>query len=152
VRQREARLNTRLDWTFSPYLSLQLLLQPFASAGEFLRYKEFLTPREFRFATYGETQGTITRDGSTVTIDPDAAGPAAAFAFGERDYTARELRGNAVLRWELRPGSTVFLVWQQTRDSFETGANLDAAGELGALFGEPARNVFLVKFAWWFGQ
>ncbi len=152
VRQREARLNTRLDWTFSPYVSLQLLLQPFASAGEFLRYKEFLTPREFEFATYGETQGTITRDGSTVTIDPDAAGPAAAFAFGERDYTARELRGNAVLRWELRPGSTVFFVWQQTRDSFETGANLDAAGELGALFGEPARNVFLVKFAWWFGQ
>lgn len=152
VRQREARLNTRLDWTFSPYVSLQLLLQPFASAGEFLRYKEFLTPREFKFATYGETQGTITRDGSTVTIDPDAAGPAAAFAFGERNYTARELRGNAVLRWELRPGSTVFLVWQQTRDSFETGANLDAAGELGALFGEPARNVFLVKFAWWFGR
>ena len=152
VRQREARLNTRLDWTFSPYVSLQLLLQPFASAGEFLRYKEFLTPREFKFATYGETQGTITRDGSTVTIDPDGAGAAASFAFGERDYTARELRGNAVLRWELRPGSTLFLVWQQTRDSFETGANLDAAGELGALFGEPARNVFLVKFAWWFGR
>lgn len=152
VRQREARLNTRLDWTFSPYVSLQLLLQPFASAGEFLRYKEFLTPREFKFATYGETQGTITRDGSTVTVDPDGAGPATSFAFGERDYTARELRGNAVLRWELRPGSTVFLVWQQTRDSFETGANLDAAGELGTLFGEPARNVFLVKFAWWFGR
>jgi len=152
VKQREARLNTRLDWTFSPYVSLQLLLQPFASAGEFLRYKEFLTPREFKFATYGETQGTITRDGSTVTIDPDGAGAAASFAFGERDYTARELRGNAVLRWELRPGSTIFLVWQQTRDSFETGANLDAAGELGALFGEPARNVFLVKFAWWFGR
>lgn len=152
VHQREVRLNTRLDWTFSPYVSLQLVLQPFASAGEFLRYKEFLTPRRFDFATYGETQGSIVRDGSTVTIDPDGAGPSPAFAFDERDYTARELRGNAVLRWELRPGSTVFLVWQQTRDAFETGADLDAAGQLGSLFGEPARNVFLVKFAWWFGR
>ncbi len=152
VRQREARLNTRLDWTFSPYVSLQLVLQPFASGGEFLRYKEFLTPRRFEFATYGVDQGSIVRDGSTVTVDPDGAGPAPSFEFSERDYTARELRGNAVLRWELRPGSTVFLVWQQTRDAFETGADLDAAGQLGSLFNEPARNVFLVKFAWWFGR
>jgi hypothetical protein len=153
VRQREARLNTRLDWTFSPYVSLQLFLQPFASAGRFERYKEFLEPRRFRFAVYGVDQGTVTRDGSTVTIDPDGAGPAPSFNFAERDYTAREMRGNAVLRWELRPGSTLFVVWQQTRDAFIAGdADLNAAGQLGSLLGEPSRNVFLVKLAWWLGR
>lgn len=154
VEQREARLNTRLDWTFSPYLSLQLFVQPFASAGRFSRYKEFTTPRQFEFAVYGVDRGTVTRDGSSVTVDPDgAAGPAAAFTFGEQDYTARELRGNAVLRWELRPGSTVFFVWQQQREGFVDGsADLDVGGQLGTLAGAPSRNVFLVKIAWWLGR
>ncbi|MBA3852799.1 MAG: hypothetical protein C0503_00200 [Gemmatimonas sp.] len=153
VTQREARLNTRLDWTFSPYVSLQLFLQPFASAGRFARYKEFTTPRRFDFDVYGVDRGTVTRDGSDVTIDPDGAGPAAAFSFGERDYTARELRGNAVLRWELRPGSTVFFVWQQQREGFVDGrADLDVGGQLGTLTGAPSRNVFLVKLAWWLGR
>ena len=153
VAQREARLNTRLDWTFSPYVSLQLFLQPFASAGRFLRYKEFTTPRRFAFDVYGVDRGTVTRDGTDVTIDPDGAGAAAAFTFGERDYTARELRGNAVLRWELRPGSTVFFVWQQQREGFVAGdADLDVGSQLGALAGAPSRNVFLVKLAWWLGR
>lgn len=153
VQQREARLNTRLDWTFSPYVSLQLFLQPFASAGRFTRYKEFLAPRQFRFAAYGEAQGVIQRSGGVVTVDPDGAGAAPVFSFAEQDYTARELRGNAVLRWELRPGSSVFFVWQQTREAFVAGeAELDAAGQLGSLLREPSRNVFLVKVAWWVGR
>lgn len=152
VRQREARVNTRVDWTFTPYVSLQLFLQPFASAGDFRRYKEFLTPRRFDFAVYGEEAGTVTRSGGTVTVDPDGAGPAASFTFGDQNYTARELRGNAVLRWELRPGSTLFLVWQQTRDAFESTADLNVSGQLGSLVGEPSRNVFLVKLAWWLGR
>ncbi|WKW11456.1 DUF5916 domain-containing protein [Pseudogemmatithrix spongiicola] len=153
VEQREARLNTRLDWTFSPYVSLQLFLQPFASAGQFTRYKEFTTPRQFDFAVYGVDRGTVTRTFGDVVIDPDGAGPAAAFSFRERNYTARELRGNAVLRWELRPGSTVFFVWQQQREGFVDGrADLDVGAQLGALSGAPARNVFLVKLAWWLGR
>lgn len=152
VTQREARLNTRVDVTFTPYVSLQLFLQPFASAGRFKEYKEFLTPRRFEFAVYGEDAGSISRSGGDVTVDPDGAGPAASFVFGDQDYTARELRGNAVLRWELRPGSTLFFVWQQTRDAFESGADLNVSGQLGTLLGEPARNVFLVKLAWWLGR
>jgi hypothetical protein len=153
VDQREARLNTRLDWTFSPYVSLQLFLQPFASAGRFSRYKEFTTPRRLAFAVYGVDRGTVTRDGSDVTVDPDDAGPAPAFTFAEQDYTARELRGNAVLRWELRPGSTVFLVWQTQREGFVDGtADLDVGGQLGSLLNARSRNVFLVKLAWWLGR
>ncbi len=153
VTQREARLNVRVDWTFSPFVSLQAFVQPFASAGRYRAYKEFLAPREFRFATYGREAGTIARAGGTVTVDPDGTGPAAPFTFDEQDYTAREMRGNAVLRWELRPGSAVFLVWQQSRERFVEGdATLDVAGQLGSLVREPPRNVFLVKLAWWLGR
>ncbi len=153
VEQREARLNTRLDWTFSPYVSVQLFVQPFASTGRFSRYKEFLRPRDFAFGVYGEDQGTITRANGQVTVDPDAAGPASPFGFSDRDYTARELRGNAVLRWELRPGSTVFVVWQQSRESFDGSSDpRNPIGQLGSLFDARSRNVFLVKLAWWLGR
>ena len=134
-------------------MSLQVFVQPYASSGDFLRFKECLTPRRFDFAVYGSEQGTVTRDGSTVTVDPDGGGPAPAFQFGEPNYTARQLRGNAVLRWEIRPGSALFVVWQQTRDAFVDGtADLDAAGQLGSLFNVPPRNVFLIKLAWWLGR
>ncbi len=153
VKQREARLNTRLDWTFSPFVSFQLFVQPFASTGRFSRYKEFLRARDFAFDVYGDDRGTIRRADGRVTIDPDATGPASAFVFSDRDYTARELRGNAVLRWELRPGSTVFVVWEQSRESFDnTNDPRNPIGQLGSLFDARSQNVLLVKLAWWLGR
>lgn len=50
-------------------------------------------------------------DGS-ITVDPGDGGRSFTVA---RDFTARALQGNAVLRWEYRPGSALFLVWQQQR-------------------------------------
>ena len=40
---------------------------------------------------------------------------AAAFTLPNRDFDVRSFRSNAVLRWEWRPGSTLFVVWQQNR-------------------------------------
>ncbi len=153
VALREARLNVRLDWTFSRFVSVQAFVQPFASSGRFDAYKEFLAPRAFRFATYGRDAGSLVRNGDVITVDPDGSGAAPSFTFDAQDYTARELRGNAVLRWELRPGSALFVVWQQTRGAFVPGvSDLDAAAQLGDLLNEPPRNVFLVKLAWWLGR
>jgi hypothetical protein len=151
IRQNELSLGTRVDWTFSPKLSLQLFAEPFVSAGRYLRYKELVRPRSFDFDVYGRDRGTIARDlaAGTVRVDPDAAGPATPFTFEEQDFTVRSLRGNAVLRWEYRPGSALFLVWQQERDGSIGVAQLDAAADLGRVFREPARNVFLVKATYW---
>lgn len=89
---------TRVDWTFTPTLSLQLFAQPLLAAGDFKDYKEFARPREFKFKIYGTDAGTISRDATTgrLTVDPDAAGPAPAFTFRDRDFDQRSLRGNAV--------------------------------------------------------
>ncbi|WP_396214191.1 DUF5916 domain-containing protein [Gemmatimonas sp.] len=153
VRQREMRLNTRLDWTFSPWLSLQLFLQPFASAGEFSRFKEFTTPRDFTFAEYGVDRGTVTRaaDGE-LTVDPDGAGASAPFVVPAQDFTVRALRGNAVLRWEYRPGSSLFFVWSQQREAELYQSNFDVARQLGRAYADPGRHVFLIKYSRWIGR
>ena len=43
-------------------------------------------------------------------IDFDGDG-VSEYSFNDRDFNVRSLIGNIVLRWEYRPGSTVFLVW-----------------------------------------
>lgn len=152
VRQREARLNTRVDWTFSPWLSLQLFLQPFASAGEFSRYKEFTTPRAFAFAEYGRDKGRVTPTAGGLTVDADGSGASRPFFIPTQDFTVRALRGNAVLRWEYRPGSSLFFVWSQQREVAFDDANFGVANQVGRAFADPGRHVFLIKFARWIGR
>jgi hypothetical protein len=92
------------------------------------------------------------RDAGTVTIDPDAGGAAPAFVLGEPDFNIRSLRGNAVLRWEYRPGSTLFFVWQQSRAGSSDIGEFDFGRDVGAVFRERPTNVFLVKASYWFGR
>lgn len=152
VRQREARLDTRVDWTFSPWLSLQLFLQPFASAGEFSRFKEFTTPRAFAFAEYGRERGVVTSGANGLTVDPDGRGPATAFLIPRQDFTVRALRGNAVLRWEYQPGSSLFFVWSQQRQVELDAVNFGVANQVGRAFADPGRHVFLIKYSRWIGR
>jgi hypothetical protein len=117
-------------------------------------YKEFLEPRQFKFAVYGRDAGTISRDASTgrYTVDPDASGPAASFSFGDRDFNQRSLRGNAGLRWEYRPGSALFFVWQQSRSGFLPSGEFDFGRDFGALTNSRPENVFVIKGTWWIGR
>ena len=108
-------LSTRLDWTFTPQMSLQLYAQEFVGSGAYNDYAEFRSPRNFRFDRYGIERGTIARgpDG-TYAIDPDGpTGPAAPFALYDPSFDVKTLRSSVVFRWEYRPGSTLFLAFQR---------------------------------------
>ncbi|HET7275361.1 MAG TPA: DUF5916 domain-containing protein [Longimicrobiaceae bacterium] len=156
LQQTTLALDTRLDWTFTPTLSLQLYAQPFIAAGDYSAFKEFRQPGEFLFDVYGDDRGTVVRDegengSGSYTVDPDAGGPAPQFSFGDPDFNIRSLRGNAVLRWEYRPGSTIFLVWQQQRSGFEPLGEFDFGRDARAIFRQPAQNIFLIKATYWIG-
>jgi hypothetical protein len=151
--QRQLALVTRVDWTFTPALSLQLFAQPLLAAADFHDYKEFARPRQFEFEVYGRDVGAISRSESGVySVDPDAAGPAPLFSFGERDFNRRSLRGNAVLRWEYRPGSALFFVWQQSRFGSIQSGEFDLSHDFNELWRVQPENVFVVKGTWWVGR
>ena len=152
--QRTLAMVTRVDWTFTPTLSLQVFAQPLTASGDFIDYKEFAKPRTFDFQIYGKDKGTITRDASNgrYTVDPDGTGPAASFSFGDRDFNQRSLRGNAVLRWEYRPGSALFLVWQQSRFGFVGDGSFELGRDFDALWNTQPENVFVIKGTWWIGR
>jgi len=153
LQQTEVGLETRVDWTFTPTLSLQLYAQPLISANDFRDYKEFRAPRTYDFAVYGREQGTIAPDGEGgFTVDPDGPGPAEPFSVADQSFNFRSLRVNLVMRWEYRPGATLFLVWQQNRSSEADGVgNFDFGRDFRSLRSTPADNLLAVKLSYWLG-
>ena len=147
-------LDTRVDLTISPTLSFVMYAQPFVSTGRYQNLKEFLTPMQYDFAIYGRDRGTSVYDPvqKRYTIDPDGAGAAPAFIVSDPNFNFRSLRGNAVMRWDYRPGSSVYFVWQQQRSDVEQIGDFDTRRDVGAIFRGTATNVFLLKATYWLGR
>jgi uncharacterized protein DUF5916/cellulose/xylan binding protein with CBM9 domain len=155
LRQNEIAMNTRFNVTFTPNLTFELFLQPLISAGAYSRFKEFAAPRSLQKLVYGEDIGTVTIQPGpprTYVVDPDGAGPDTSFAIPDPNFTFRSLRGNAVLRWEYRPGSTLYLVWTRSSASQLSRGTIDFGNDSDALFRGPAENIFLLKVNFWLGM
>jgi len=58
---------------------------------------------------------------------------------------------HVVMRWEFRPGSTLFVAWTHGRDGFDTNIDRAWSTEYGDLFNLHPNNTFLLKLACWFG-
>jgi hypothetical protein len=127
--QTTVSLNTRMNVTFTPRMTLELFAQPFVSAGEYSELKRVVDPRAPRFEDRFDYLAT----------DPDDG------------FNIRSLRGNAVFRWEYRPGSALFLVWQQQRQGFADVGDFSFDRDFSGLFRAPATNVLMLKATYWFG-
>ena len=154
-------METRVDWTFSPTLSLQLFAQPLLSSGDYVQYKQLRSSRSYDFDAFTPGQADATGDEvlcstaicqveETQYVDFDGDG-VVDDSFSDGDFNVRSLVGNAVLRWEYRPGSTIFFVWQRNQVGRSSVGDFDFDRDLGALFGAPAENRFIVKVNYWLG-
>jgi len=123
LQQTELSAAIRLNWTYSPTLSLQLYAQPLISAGKFSDYRRLARPRSYDFVSV-------------------ASG-------GNEDFNFKSLRGNAVLRWEYMPGSTLFFVWTQSREDFENVGDFRFGSSMGRMLSAPAENIFMIKATYW---
>jgi hypothetical protein len=151
LRQHTLAMDTRLSVTFTPTLTLELYVQPLIASGAYSRFSEYPAPRSRQRLVYGVGAGTITPTASGYTIDPDGPGGAQSFAIGNPDFNYRSLRGNAVVRWEFRPGSTLFLVWTQSREDSAPIGDFQLGRDLRGLAGTRPTNIFLVKMSYWLG-
>ncbi len=148
-------LTVRAAWTFSPTLSLQLYAQPFIAAGAYREYKEartdggtYATDYDDRYTVYGT--GQVQEVDGVMEIDRDGDG-SVDLRVAKPDFNVRELRGNAVVRWEYRPGSTVFLIWSHGRSSAENQGRYRPGYDLGELGGDVGEHVVMLKANFWVG-
>ena len=148
--QKTLPVEIRLNWTFTPRLSLQAYLQPYLGTGDYRDYKEFRAPRTFDFDFFGRGNSTISLANGVYTVDPDADGPAGSFSFADPDFNLKSLRGTIVLRWEYRPGSMLYLVWTQRRADMSHPGDFDFERDMAAVWRAPGDNIFLVKFSYRF--
>lgn len=158
-------METRVNIGISPQLTFQLFAQPLLSSGDYLRYRQLAAPGTFDFVEFTEGQslvenGRVICAGGTICPVTGADGGVdqhldfngdgeADYAFSDRDFNVRSLVGNAVLRWEFRPGSTFFLVWQRQQRARLALGDFDLSRDLSGLLQTPADNVFMIKLSYW---
>jgi hypothetical protein len=148
--QRTTPVEVRLNWTFTPRLSLQAYFQPYVGTGDYRRFKELRAARTFDFHFFGRDDSTLVFENGVYTVDPDGPGPAAPFSFADPDFRLASLRGTCVLRWEFRPGSALYLVWTQLRADENLAAGSGFWEDMEDVFRTPGENIFLVKFSYLF--
>jgi len=144
----------RMDWILKPNLSFQVYLQPYVVSGKYDKFKVLQSPKTYDFMQYGENGSTITENQtagntSSYTLDADGDGPSEAITIGNPNFNYISLRGNAVLRWEYRKGSTLYLVWTQSREMVEPNGEFDFGNSFESMFNTKADNIFMLKFTYW---
>jgi uncharacterized protein DUF5916/cellulose/xylan binding protein with CBM9 domain len=125
--QSTVALTFRANYTISPQLTIQIYAEPFVSAGDYTGFKALVNGRA-----------------------PQYHDRYAPFEYASNpDFNFRSFRTTNVLRWEYKPGSALFVVWQQGRqDTLDTG-QFKFGRDFGGIFGAPSTNVFLVKWSYW---
>jgi hypothetical protein len=122
-------LTSRMNFTASPTLSVQFYAQPFMTRGKFSNWRELANPRAEKY--------------------DDRFGPYPGGDPGGFDF--KQMRSNTVVRWEYRPGSTLFFVWQQGRElSGGYPGEFNFRNDITGLFSLHPSNTFLIKASYWF--
>ena len=124
LRSKTLDLTTRLNVIFSRDLSLELYVQPFLAVGTYKNFKELTSPSSYLFTPYSE-----------LGYNPD--------------FRRRSLQSNMVLRWEYRPGSTLFLVWSQANSAFSSEPSFRPLKNIGESFLDAGSDIFFVKANYW---
>jgi hypothetical protein len=136
----------RLNYAFTPDLTLELYAEPFASSGRYFGFGELEAARSKYLRPYGENGSTLTNNGDgTYTVDDGAD----SFSFEAEDFNYVSFRSNLVLRWEWSPGSTLFLVWQQNRDDSDSNGQLVRPTRLWDALSAEGDNFIAVKLTYW---
>jgi hypothetical protein len=157
VDQTTVAMTARVNFTVSPTLSFQFYAQPFITAGGYDAFKLVRDARAGRFddrvTVLGGNRIRTAADGEGRRhwVDADGNGTED-FSFRDPGFNFRQLRSNAVLRWEYRPGSALFLVWSQGRTDFAEDQPFRMGSDVGNLWSAAGTNVLLVKVSYWFGM
>jgi hypothetical protein len=122
--QRTLNMGIRTEWTVNARLSFQLYVQPFIASGDYSAFKQLARARTADYTPY-------------------------AGAVGNPDFNLRSVRGNAVVRWEFRPGSALYVVWNENRSEVAPVGDFRFRRDFSALPSAPSTDVFMVKISYW---
>ncbi|MGH7471351.1 MAG: DUF5916 domain-containing protein, partial [Longimicrobiales bacterium] len=147
VDRSEAAARIRVNYAVTPQLTLETYAEPFASSGRYFDFGELQAARSRKLLAYGT--------GGTTLSQPDSLGrrvvtaDTSTFTISNNDFNVRSFRSNVVVRWEWRPGSTLFVVWQQNRQSRDPVGGRVQAGDVFDGLSASGNNFFALKVNYW---
>lgn len=153
LKQKELRFELRFNLNLTPELSIQFYGQPFISIGKFTNHKKIIFPqaRKYndRFHEYLANEIKYFPESNAYGIDENRDGTTD-FNFPNPDFDIKEFKMNSVIRWEFKPGSSLYVVWSQNRYS-KLHRSISSMRFFSLdLLDIPAHNIFLIKISFWF--
>jgi len=148
IDQKTYGFTMKLQVNFTPDISLQWYGAPFTSIGKYNNFKMAANPLSHvvgdRFYTFPSNEISFSDGSYEVQNNLDH------YTFTNPDFNFNEFRSNLVVRWEYRPGSTLYIVWQHSMSN-QAGYFLQGWDQnLERMFGLPSTNVFMVKLNYWY--
>lgn len=155
IKRTTVNMSLRINYNITPDLSIQYWGQPFVATGEYSDFKHITDSKadqlNDRYNLYTDDQISYNQDQEVYLIDDNLDGTSD-YGFDKPDFNIKEFLSNLVIRWEYRPGSTVYLVWNQTRNHSINDGTFDFTNNVNDLFNDRGRNIFLLKFSYRIGR
>jgi hypothetical protein len=148
-------MSLRINYNITPELTIQYWGQPFVATGEYTEFKHITDSKADkladRYQLYTDDQISFDEQNDSYLIDENLNGQID-YSFKKPDFNVKEFLSNLVVRWEFQPGSTIYLVWSQTRNHYINEGAFNISNDIEDLFNEGANNIFLLKFSYRIGR
>lgn len=154
INQKTLSASLRVNYNITPDLSIQYWGQPFLSSGKYTEFKKITDGRADdytgRFRNFAGNEISLNASAEQYQISDQAQNKL--YTFDQPDFNVKEFLSNMVVRWEYLPGSTIYLVWSQTRNHSISNGNFDFRNDMTSLFDDKPYNVFLLKMSFRVGR
>lgn len=148
MKQRTYGITMNMQVNLTPDISIQYYGSPFTSTAKYDRFKTALDTRSHNYAERfsGIADQEITAGDGNYAVLKDGK----SFGFKDPNFSFNEFRSNLVARWEYKPGSTVYLVWEHNRSRQDPRYYPTWGNNIDRMFGFQGVNTLMLKMNYWF--
>ena len=145
-------LGIRMNYSFTPDMSLQLFTQPFIAIGKYDSYRLLMENKTYQFQENFPFYGiaindiTLTEENTAYEVDDPYWDD---YNNHNYDFNTKSLNWQSVFRWEYRPGSVLFFVWSFSSYEDQELLDFNISKSYRKLFEQVATHKFLIKYNYW---
>ncbi len=150
-------VTSRIDYSITPELTIQYFGQIYISAGNYYDIKRITDSKASNF----DDRYHVFTDGKDITYNSDDdeynidenLDAINDYSFDSPDFNFKEFKSNFVVRWEYKPGSTIYLVWSQGRSDYDEtkGGRFSFNNDFNKLYKVIPHDIFLIKLSYRIG-
>lgn len=140
----------RAELFVTPELSFQYYGNPYASVGKYDNYRMVADSKSTDINSRFTPLDVVTVEGERHLTDRNGGNLIRNLSLNNPDFSFQEFRSNFVARWEYKTGSTIYLVWTNSRSRYQSRYEPSLISSLRGLNKVKADNAIMLKVNFWF--